>query len=51
MRIGAIDHRHDEITEGSIWRPLMSFFFPIWLGTFFQQFYNTADTMIGQENF
>ncbi len=46
MRIGAIDHRHDEITEGSIWRPLMSFFFPIWLGTFFQQFYNTADTMI-----
>lgn len=46
MRIGALDHRRNEITEGSIWRPLMSFFFPIWLGTFFQQFYNTADTMI-----
>lgn len=46
MRIGAIDHQHNQITEGSIWRPLMSFFFPIWLGTFFQQFYNTADAMI-----
>lgn len=46
MRIGALDHRRNVITEGSIWRPLMSFFFPIWLGTFFQQFYNTADTMI-----
>lgn len=46
MRIGAIDHQHSQITEGSIWRPLMSFFFPIWLGTFFQQFYNTADAMI-----
>lgn len=46
MRIGTIDHQHDQITEGSIWRPLMNFFFPIWLGTFFQQFYNTADAMI-----
>lgn len=46
MRIGAIDHRPSEITEGPIWKPLMSFFFPIWLGTFFQQFYNTADAMI-----
>lgn len=46
MRIGAIDPQHSQITEGSIWRPLMAFFFPIWLGTFFQQFYNTADAMI-----
>ena len=46
MRIGVIDHRPSEITQGSIWRPLMSFFFPIWMGTFFQQFYNTADAMI-----
>ena len=46
MRIGAIDQQHNQITEGPIWRPLMSFFFPIWLGTFFQQFYNTADAMI-----
>ncbi len=46
MRIGAIDHQKNQITEGSIWKPIMSFFFPIWLGTFFQQFYNTADAMI-----
>lgn len=46
MRIGAMDPQHSQITEGSIWRPLMAFFFPIWLGTFFQQFYNTADAMI-----
>ncbi len=44
MRIGSIDH--SGITEGSIWKPLLGFFFPIWLGTFFQQFYNTADAMI-----
>ena len=44
MRIGTIDH--NGITEGSIWKPLMGFFFPIWMGTFFQQFYNTADTII-----
>lgn len=46
MRIGAIDHQHGRITEGPIWRSLMEFFLPIWLGTFFQQFYNTADAMI-----
>ena len=44
MRIGSIDH--SGITEGSIWKPLLGFFFPIWMGTFFQQFYNTADAMI-----
>ena len=46
MRLGALDHQQNSITEGPIWRPLLSFFFPIWLGTFFQQFYNTADAMI-----
>lgn len=46
MRIGAIDHWQGRITEGPIWRSLMEFFLPIWLGTFFQQFYNTADAMI-----
>lgn len=46
MQIGAMDQRPNQITEGSIWRPLMAFFFPIFLGTFFQQFYNTADAMI-----
>ena len=44
MRVGAINH--SGITEGSIWKPLLGFFFPIWMGTFFQQFYNTADAII-----
>lgn len=36
----------DRITEGVIWRQLLIFFFPIVLGTFFQQLYNTVDTVI-----
>ena len=35
-----------KITEGVIWKQLLSFFFPILLGTFFQQLYNTVDTII-----
>ena len=34
------------IVEGVIWQQLLIFFFPILLGTFFQQLYNTADAMI-----
>lgn len=34
------------ITEGPIWRHLLSFFFPILFGTFFQQLYNTVDAII-----
>lgn len=34
------------ITEGVIWKQLLTFFFPILLGTFFQQLYNTADAII-----
>lgn len=34
------------ITEGVIWKQLLLFFFPILLGTFFQQMYNTVDTVI-----
>ena len=34
------------ITEGVIWKQLLFFFFPILLGTFFQQMYNTVDTII-----
>ena len=34
------------ITEGVIWKQLLRFFFPILLGTFFQQLYNTVDTVI-----
>ena len=34
------------ITQGVIWKQLLMFFFPILLGTFFQQLYNTADAII-----
>ena len=34
------------ITEGVIWKQILSFFFPILLGTFFQQLYNTVDAVI-----
>ena len=36
----------NQITEGIIWKQLLYFFFPILLGTFFQQLYNTADAMV-----
>ena len=35
-----------QITEGVIWKQLLIFFFPILLGAFFQQMYNTVDTII-----
>ncbi len=35
-----------QITEGVIWKQLLTFFFPILMGTFFQQMYNTVDTII-----
>ena len=38
--------QYNGITEGVIWQQLLIFFFPILLGTFFQQLYNTADAMI-----
>ncbi len=36
----------NQIIEGVIWKQLLIFFFPIVLGTFFQQLYNTVDTVI-----
>lgn len=36
----------NQITEGVIWKQLLLFFFPIVFGTFFQQIYNTADTLV-----
>lgn len=36
----------NQITEGVIWKQLLSFFFPILFGTFFQQLYNTTDAVI-----
>lgn len=34
------------ITEGPVWKGLLVFFFPILLGTFFQQLYNTVDAVV-----
>ena len=34
------------LTEGSIWKQMLKFFFPIMFGTFFQQLYNTVDAII-----
>ena len=34
------------LTEGPIWKRMLSFAFPLLLGNLFQQLYNTADTLI-----
>ncbi len=36
----------NRITEGVIWKQLLVFFFPVLLGAFFQQLYNTVDAVI-----
>lgn len=36
----------NRILEGTIWKAILSFFFPILIGNFFQQLYNTVDAMI-----
>ncbi|MDE6950299.1 MAG: MATE family efflux transporter [Lachnospiraceae bacterium] len=36
----------NQITEGVIWKQILLFFFPILLGSLFQQLYNTADAII-----
>ena len=38
--------KKNEIITGTIWKQLLLFFFPILLGSFFQQVYNTTDTII-----
>lgn len=40
------EKNQNSITEGVIWKQLLLFFFPILIGTFFQQLYNTVDTVI-----
>lgn len=42
----SMDRTENQITEGVIWKQLLFFFFPIVLGTFFQQLYNTIDAVI-----
>ena len=34
------------ILEGVIWKQLLLFFFPIMIGSFFQQLYNTVDAIV-----
>lgn len=38
--------QENPMVEGVIWKQMLTFFFPILLGTFFQQLYNTADALI-----
>lgn len=38
--------QQNKIIEGTIWKQLLLFFFPILIGTFFQQLYNTVDAVI-----
>jgi putative MATE family efflux protein len=35
-----------DMTEGVIWKQIVSFAFPMMLGLFFQQFYNTVDSIV-----
>ena len=44
--MGAARQGRVDATEGVIWKQLLAFFFPLWLGTFFQQLYNTVDTVV-----
>jgi len=35
-----------DITEGVIWKQLLALFFPLWVGSLFQQLYNTVDSVV-----
>lgn len=39
-------NKKNQITDGVIWKQLLIFFFPIMVGTLFQQLYNTVDAII-----
>lgn len=38
--------QENKILTGTIWKQILLFFFPILIGTFFQQLYNTVDAVI-----
>ena len=40
------DSRKNSLTEGTIWKKLLFFALPIFLGQVFQQLYNTFDSLI-----
>ena len=44
--MGLLRQPTGDITQGVIWKQLLGFFFPLWFGTFFQQLYNTVDTLV-----
>ena len=44
--MGLLRQPTSDITKGVIWKQLLAFFFPLWFGTFFQQLYNTGDTLV-----
>ena len=46
MRVRSLNRAPDDLTEGVLWKQLLRFFFPILLGSFFQQLYNTVDAII-----
>lgn len=39
-------NKKTDLITGTIWKQLLLFFFPILIGTFFQQLYNTVDTIV-----
>ena len=39
-------NKTQDFTKGVIWKTITFFFFPILIGSFFQQLYNTVDTII-----
>ena len=46
VSLHSIHSNKNLLTEGSIWKKLMGFAFPLFLGNLFQQLYNTADSLI-----
>ena len=46
MSLGERTKTGNSIIEGTIWKQLLLFFFPILFGAFFQQLYNTVDAVI-----
>lgn len=44
--VAKAQQKQNGITEGVIWKQILLFFFPILVGTFFQQLYNTVDAVV-----
>lgn len=40
------NEKSNQIINGVIWKQLLIFFFPIVVGTLFQQLYNTVDAIV-----